>query len=359
MRFNIAKYLFTILFFLASYNTAAEKPQGIIFAAGDIAACNKMTPGRGAINTAALLDKLMQKHPDAKILALGDLAYNSSSREELNSCYEPTWGRHKDHTLPVPGNHEYYPTRDFAKGYNLDHYNEYWRDRFATFPADAGEPEQGYYKIDIGNWRLIAVNTEVIVDNAETLAKYPMQMFQRIPDEAERNKNIAALKRLLAPVNASYSSKRENQRKWLEEKALNDEKQCKLVFAHHPKYSSGKHGNDKNQTKALTALYKTFYNKNVSLVLSGHDHHYERFFPLDGKGYRDFKKGMRSFVVGTGGIWMRALPNRQANSEVRRNDVWGVLKIELFENSYSWQFIPTEGEPFDKYSESCVPRNQE
>ncbi len=356
MKFKITKVLLSLLFLTFSSNVVAETPQATIFTAGDIASCDDMKPGRGAIETAALLKRLIQKHPDAKILALGDLAYNSSSITELNSCYEPTWGKFKNHTLPVPGNHEHYATFDFVKGFNLDHYNEYWGERFTSFPKDAGNPQKGYYKIEIGDWRLIAVNTEVIVDNASTLAEYPMKLFQRIPDEAQRNKQIAALKNSLATVDSEYSTTAENQNKWLKEEALVDDKQCKLVFTHHPKYSSGKHGNNKKETKPLKSLYKTLHDNNVSLIVSGHDHHYERFYPLDGKGHRDFKSGMRTFVVGTGGIWLRALKNTQANSEVRRNDRWGVLKIELFENSYSWQFIPTEGEPMPKHMESCVPR---
>src|SRR5258708_7754709 len=105
-----------------------------LLVAGDIAVC-----GVGADQwTAALLDT-----QPGTILALGDEAYESGTADEFARCYDPTWGRFKERTWAVPGNHEY-GTRG-ATPY------------FDYFGDPGGPAALGYYSFDLPNWHAIAV----------------------------------------------------------------------------------------------------------------------------------------------------------------------------------------------------------
>jgi hypothetical protein len=107
-----------------------------ILGAGDIAACDS----DGDEATAALLDEL-----EGTILALGDVVYEDGNAREFARCYDPSWGRHRDRTRPVPGNHEY--QTEGAAGY------------FDYFGAAAGTPGAGWYSFDLGDWHLIGLNS--------------------------------------------------------------------------------------------------------------------------------------------------------------------------------------------------------
>ncbi len=338
-------------------NVYAEKPHATIFAAGDIARCRDLKVGPGAVETAQLLDKLVADNPGALVLGLGDLAYQRGSKQEFESCYEPTWGRHKNRTLPVPGNHEFGPSDDFSKSFNIKPYNEYWASRFASFLPHTGNPQEGYYGVDVGEWRLLGVNTELIVNNSKMYEPYLRKQYEGIEDRARREELLNKLDEGMSEVDRTYPVMLERQNKWLEEEAFPKDKKCTLAFMHHPRYSSGHHGNTPRETEPLEPLYNLLNEHNVSVVLTGHDHQYERFYPLDEEDQRNFEHGIRTFVVGSGGAEPRKFASIHKNSEVRNNEDWGVLKLELFEDSYSWQFIPTSGEPGEKYTEACVPRS--
>jgi hypothetical protein len=97
------------------------------------------------------------------------------------------------------------------------------------------------------------------------------------------------------------------------------------------------------------------YEANTEVVLSGHEHNYERFSPQDPQGRADPERGIREFVVGTGGGGEEApISDPIANSEVRIDNVDGVLKLTLRPNSYEWEFVPVEGESFtDSGGDQC------
>jgi acid phosphatase type 7 len=261
-------------------------PSGeVVLAAGDIANCH----AQGDEATAELVEGI-----DGTVLALGDEAYPKGSQANFEQCYNPSWGRFKERTEPVPGNHEY--ETQGARGY------------FEYFGEAAGDPEEGYYSYDLGSWHIVALNSNC--------------------GEGE--------------IRCGPGS---SQRKWLKEDLASnaDEGQCTLAYMHHPRFSSGEeHGSTPN----LEPLWETLYEAGADVVLSGHEHNYERFAPQDPEGMADPERGIREFVVGTGGKSHYPIVNPIANSEVHNDETYGVLKLTLHPHSYEWEFVPVEGETF-------------
>ena len=125
---------------------------------------------------------------------------------------------------------------------------------------------------------------------------------------------------------------------------------CTLAYWHKPRWSSGDHGSG-----ASAPLFQAVYDYGVDIVLSGHDHDYERFAPQSPQGVLEYDRGVRQFVVGTGGDTHRGWESSEPNSEVKDADTWGVIKLTLNPTSYDWEFIPIAGQTFtDKGSANCV-----
>ncbi len=228
------------------------------------------------------------------VFTLGDNVYNSGTTAEFANCYEPSWGRHKSRTRPSPGNHDYV-TRDAAP-------------YFAYFGANAGEPGKGYYSYNLGAWHIIALNSEIQVDAGSA------------------------------------------QEQWLRADLAANRTTCTLAYWHKPRFSSGPHGNNPR----FDALWQALYQFDADLVLSGHDHNYERFAPQTPAGVADAARGIREFIVGTGGAGLYPIVTIRPNSEVRNARTWGVLKLTLHATSYDWEFVPVAGRTFtDAGSGNC------
>ncbi|MBC7684039.1 MAG: metallophosphoesterase, partial [Bdellovibrionales bacterium] len=116
---------------------------------------------------------------------------------------------------------------------------------------------------------------------------------------------------------------------------------CTLAYWHHPLYSSGPHGRSERMRDAWQILYQA----GADVVLSAHDHHYERFGPQDADHRRENVRGIRQFVVGTGGAYLTPVLLPRANSEVRDNSRTGVLKLVLGETGYQWEFMEAASDP--------------
>jgi hypothetical protein len=126
---------------------------------------------------------------------------------------------------------------------------------------------------------------------------------------------------------------------------------CILAVWHEPRFSSGEHGG----AEETSTFWQALLDYGADVVLSGHDHDYERFAPQDASGNAD-PRGIREFVVGTGGEELHPFTTVAANSEVRAADTFGVLKLALAAESYSWGFLPVAGKTFtDTGSASCTP----
>ncbi|WP_228534911.1 metallophosphoesterase family protein [Noviherbaspirillum malthae] len=254
-----------------------------IYAAGDIADCKQYRPqDSGAARTAGLVAARLAADKEAVVLTLGDHTYPVGLPEEFTGCYDATWGKFKDRTHPAPGNHEYYTPQ--AVGY------------YRYFGAAAGPAQLGYYSFNIGSWHVASLNSYL---NPE-----------------EHGKQLDWLRRDLA---ANPSS-------------------CTLAYWHHPLYSSGGHGSSKRMQEAWHILHEA----NAELVLASHDHGYERFAPQDADGRRDERRGLRQFVVGTGGAQLTPFRFRKSHSQVSDNSTLGVLKLTLKEKAYEWEFLPVE-----------------
>jgi len=259
----------------------------VVLVAGDVAQCNV----RGAQFTA----DIVQAMPDAIVLAPGDLAYENGSANDFARCYDPSWGKFKDRTWPAPGNHEY--GTPGATGY------------FNYFGGRVGARDKGYYSVDIGQWHVVALNSNIDADVDST--------------------QVAWLRKDLA-ANAGS---------------------CVLAFWHHPRYSSGIHGS----YRRMQAVWETLHEHGVSIVIAAHDHHYERFAPLDAQGKKTTTRGIRSFVVGTGGARLYNFGLRGENSLAWHGATWGVLKLTLHADSYDWEFLSAQPTTFqDKGSSSCA-----
>jgi hypothetical protein len=239
--------------------------------------------------TAALLDNIA-----GSVFTLGDNAYSSGTPTEFSSCYDPTWGRHKSRTYPSPGNHDY--NTSGAAGY------------FGYFGAAAGPSGRGYYSLDLGSWHIISLNSEVSMSAGSA------------------------------------------QEQWLRADLAASTKQCTLAYWHKPRFSSGtSHGS----MVEAQPLWQALYDHGAEIVMSGHDHEYERFAPQTPTGAPDAVKGIREFVVGTGGRNHDAMGTPIQNSEVSNDNTFGVLKLTLGSGTYSWQFVPTGGSFTDSGSGTC------
>jgi hypothetical protein len=104
----------------------------------------------------------------------------------------------------------------------------------------------------------------------------------------------------------------------------------------------------------MQPMWQDLYNANAELFLSGHSHDYERFAPQNASGGLDNSRGIRQFVVGTGGAFFTGIGSPHPNSQVRNNDTFGILKLTLRSTGYDWQFIPESGKTFtDSGSTAC------
>jgi hypothetical protein len=264
--------------------------EAVLIGAGDIADCIDLA---GAEATAKLLDANA-----GTVMALGDLAYPNGAPEDFK-CYDRTWGRVKGRTRPTVGNHEFHSM-------GASYYFQY-------FGAAAGDPKTGYYSYELGTWHVVVLNSECKeVGGCEAGS----------PEE-----------------------------KWLRADLAAHPAGCTLAYFHKPRFSSGlNHGNDPE----VGAFWQALYDANAELILNGHDHDYERFAPQDPNGRTDSKRGIREFVVGTGGKNLREFGIPKANSEVRDNTAFGVLKLTLKASGYDWKFIPETGKTFtDSGSGNC------
>jgi len=244
-----------------------------------------------------LTGKILDRFPGT-VFMVGDASNNTGRTEEYTNCFDRAWGRFKPRMKPAIGNHDYI--------------TDTGRNFFDYFGALAGERDKGYYSYDLGAWHIIVLNSQ---------------------------------------CGAADCAAGSLQEKWLRKDLAAHPAQCTLAYWHAPTFSSGI---DANEPRTLP-LYDDLFHAHVDVLLTGHQHHYERFIPQDENANPDPERGIREFIVGTGGAWtdpVRVPPLR--NSQVIFTDTFGVLKLQLYPGWYTWQFIPVPGKPRSDWgSDTC------
>ncbi len=269
-------------------STPSAAAVAVLAGAGDIGDCSTEED---------LLTGKVLASIEGTIFTVGDNAYENGSAAEFEICYDTVWGSFKDRTRPVPGNHDWH-TNDLA-GY------------FSYFGAAARGPDgNAWYSYDLGSWHVIMLDSEC--------AKF------------------------------DGCGADSTQGRWLEADLAASDATCTVAMWHKPRFSSGEHGNDRSVAPFWTQLYDA----GVDVIVNGHDHDYERFAPQDPAGSEDRERGIRQFIVGTGGTPLRPFKEPVANSELRVL-AHGVIKLSLRDGSYDWEFIPVAGEFRDSGTAFC------
>ncbi len=264
----------------------------VLIGAGSIADCE----GSRDEATAKLLDSTR-----SAVFTVGDNFDGSRQSEDPDSCYASSWGRHETRVRPVPGDHDYAGSADGSTGGAGDY-----------FGASASEPGKGYYSYDLGGWHVVALNS----------------MCEEVGGCDEDSPMM----------------------RWLERDLAANDKPCTLALWRHPLFSSGPNSNNISMWAAWDALYLA----GADVVVNGHDRTYERFAPQTPEGNPDPRRGIREFVVGTGGASLDTFGESKPNSEARNSGAHGVLKFTLRSGGYEWEFLPLEESAFsDSGSDSC------
>jgi acid phosphatase type 7 len=290
------------------HDDATKRPQ-LVVTTGTTSSATLV--GAGDIATSGSADEATAKQVRSipgTVFTTGDNAYESGTDTEFTSLYHPTWGTEKARTKPSVGNHEYGTTD--ASGY------------FNYFGAAAGERGKGYYSYDRGDWHIIALNSMC--------------------------------------ASSDSSCDHTSQLTWLKNDLAANPTRCTLAYFHHPLFSSGEHGDtqpggdDSYVVGWVKPLWDALYAADAEVIVNGHDHNYERFAPQTPNGTADPARGIREFIVGTGGTSLRPLKSEKANSEEFDSTAHGVLKLTLNSTSYGWEFVPVAGRTFtDSGSGSC------
>jgi len=288
------------------------QPTGLppVLAAGGDVACSPSDPsfnggeGRPGFCRQRMTSDLMLRSDLSAVLAVGDLQYERGELQNFQAAYDPSWGRLKALTRPVPGNHEY--GTPAAAGY-FDYFNGP-----GAQTGQAGDRDKGYYSFDVGSWHVVALNSEC------------RQVGGCGPESP--------------------------QVRWFEQDLAAHPAACTLAYWHRPRFTSGRN-DDKGD---MAAAWNSAYAGNVDLVLAGHEHFYERFGPQTPEGVYDPVRGIRELVVGIGGRSRHAFIGVAPNSEYRDNSTLGVAELTLREGGYDWRLVAApSGRVPDSGSGAC------
>ena len=264
--------------------TAPPPATVTLVGAGDIARCDY----NGDTATARLLASI-----PGTVFTAGDNSNQSGTLYQFRHCYDPTWGRYKARTKPSVGNHDY--RTPGASGY------------FTYFGAAAGVRSKGYYSYDRGAWHIVVLNSVCYQVSGGCESDSPMLS-------------------------------------WLRQDLTSHPSRCTLAYFHKPLFSSGySRGNP-----VVRPFWNVLYNNHADVIVSGHDHDYERFARQTPTGVES-DNGIREFVVGTGGTFLGGFNYTARHSQVRNATTHGVLKLRLAPTSYGWRFVHVAGKRFTDY----------
>ncbi len=244
---------------------APTQPAGtsdpIIFFTGDLVSGSSVSRAQKVVT---LINNLMAKHPGTKMLvaSTGDNEQeNSPTVANYQNYFGATYGTFVKQGIfmQVRGNHDIQSAGSYTDYNGRVHATgaAYW-DYFGAnaHAANISGQKLTDYSYDLGGWHIVAI------------------------DQLNGSVNSASLNFLTADLASHASTK------------------CQLVYWHVPTYSSGAAHGD---STGLKPYNQAEYNAGVDIQINGHDHHYQRFFPLNPSGQRDDAKGITTFIDGIGG----------------------------------------------------------
>ena len=277
---------------------AADPP--VLAAAGDIACFPGDVEDATHCKHEETSDLVISRAPDA-VATLGDNQYATGTLAEYNGSFDATWGRFKGLIRQMPGNHEYQGD-GVAAGY------------YAYFGSAAGDPSKGYYSWNLGDWHLVALNSDcddVVCDNA--------------------------------PRTSSH------QLAWLTADLAANPTSCTLAYWHLPRFSDSNRGD----LAVFQPLWQALHDSGADIVLNGHDHSYQRWAQQDPDGDAD-ADGMTQIVVGTGGKDLTNTLVQQRPLDVfQQMGSFGVLFLTLSPSRADWEWRGLDGTVLDSGGAWC------
>jgi len=286
-------------------------PSFVMVGAGEITTC---ASSAGPIATAAAVQSILDADTNNIAFTVGNNLADTTTGSAYQTCFDPKWGAFKDRTYFAIGNMDFEGGRGSAGVYG------YLGNR--TGPAD-----QGWFSFDKQNWHIVVLNT------------------------SDWQHGGAATFGIDAQLNLTPSA----QVDWLAADLQNNTKPCVMVISWERRLyttSGGTLGRNSN----MRPMAGMMYGKGVDILVSAKDKAYERFAPMNPTdGIADAAAGLRQFIVGTGGRSFDApVAGTPENREAYITNNWGVLKLTLAENSYSWEFVnTTPGGPTDSGTTAC------
>ncbi|TDW24559.1 calcineurin-like phosphoesterase family protein [Kribbella kalugense] len=290
------------------YSVRARDLAGNVSAASDAITVTTSAGGNGSFVLAAAGDiadrctasdsscvhpktaKLVEAIKPAAVLTIGDNQYDDAHLSDFQNYYAKTWGKFKNITHPIPGNHETYDDVPY------DGYHKY----FGSIATPQGK---NYYSWELGNWHFIALDSNDFVKEDDL--REPAQLT------------------------------------WLKQDLAKNTKGCIAAYYHHPRFSSGDHGDNPD----AAPLWQTLVSAKADLVLNGHDHHYERFLPQNANGDPD-PNGPMQIIGGMGGAPLYPVHAAHPATAKIISD-YGVLKLSMTDTTFTSQLIGLDGKVLD------------
>jgi acid phosphatase type 7 len=276
----------------------------IVMAAGDIAcdpADSSFRSGNGTSTSCRQRHTAELLSGADHVLTLGDHQYECGGLSAFQQSYDLSWGRYLAITHPILADEEYGSTGTGCGASGPDGYLTYFADQLATHGPSASDPDRGYYSFDIGEWHVVALNTEC----------------SRIPGGCGQGGA---------------------QNEWLEADLADSNARCTIALMHQPRFASKKSGD--GLKASVRPLWQDLYDQGVEMVLSGDSHWYERFAPQAPDATAD-PDGIVQWIVGTGGKSHGGLApegSRRAHSVTAVSSTFGVLRLELNHDGYAWRY---------------------
>ena len=264
--------------------------------------------------------------------AVGDLQHDCGILEDYLTYYDSEFGRLRDVTYPVPGNHDYYfdsllygtMTGNPSATQMGSGYLEYFEDRLAQISENPDSLKYSYYSFDAGNvWHVIALNSQIALNF----------------DPAEAG----------SPAWTQYQ--------WLLQDLVdhpNDAFKGTIAYFHHPMYNWEQGAASDIAEPGRAYIWEALDTAGVDIVLSGHCHANQRWEPQDAYGNYN-EDGIRQFVVGAGGYYLDTLghPPQPTNYVWGQDREFGALELTLYDGSCEFEFVSIDGEILDSGTVEC------